>query len=167
VRELAERRSGWAAGAEGATSRTSLLRRVVVVTALTLALLMPELAAAAEAEARRDQLYLAELALVLDGARRLLSYCDHHGGAPELVRFAHPLSERYVEMATRMLPSAKLAVAHPHLLLVVENLERALDAAGASDRTSFQKRMRIAREELANLEAVLKQLKQRLPEQPH
>lgn len=142
------------------------LGRALMVAALTLALLAPELAAAAEAEARRDQVYLAELSLVVDGTRRLLTYCDHHATTPELVRFAHPLSERYVEMATRMLPSAKLAVAHPHLLLVVENLERALDAAAASDKGGYQKRMRIAREELSNLEAVLKQLRQRLPEPP-
>jgi len=80
------------------------------------------------------------------------------------LRFAHPLAERYVELSGRMLPSAKVVVAHPHLILVVENVERALDASAAGDTVTYQKRMRIARDELANLEAVLKQLKLRVPE---
>ena len=61
-------------------------------------------------------------------------------------------------------PTPKTAVVHPHVVLVVENLERALDAAAASDAGAYQKRVRIAREELLNLEAVLRQLKLRLPE---
>lgn len=134
------------------------------LVALLAGLVAPMHASAGDAETRRDRVYLAELALVLDGARRLIAFCERSCADPELAKFAYPLSERYVEMATRMLPPPKLAVAHPHLLLVAENLERAIDSAAATDATSYQKRMRIAREELSNLEAVLKQLKQRLPE---
>ena len=141
------------------------VQRLLAGSALALVLSAPVLGRAAEPEVRREQVYMSQLSLVLDGARRLFAFCEHHAGTPELVKFAYPLAERYVEMATRMLPSPKLAVAHPHLLLVVENLERALDAAGASNTEGYQKRMRIAREEVANLEAVLKQLKQRPPEQ--
>ena len=139
--------------------------RVLTASALVVVLSAPVLARAAEPDVRREQVYMSQLSLVLDGARRLFSFCEHHAGTPELAKFGYPLAERYVEMATRMLPSPKLAVAHPHLLLVVENLERALDAATTGDTTGYQKRMRIAREEVANLEAVLKQLKQRPPEQ--
>lgn len=114
----------------------------------------------------RERMYMTELALVIDGARRLVSYCDAHADERELAKFARPLAERYVELANRMLPSAKLVVAHPHMLLVVENLERALDAAAAGDGHAYQKRLRIARDELANLEAVLKQLKLRVQEPP-
>lgn len=132
---------------------------------LLLALATPE-PAAAEGETPRDRSYLVQLALLVDGARRLIAFCEGHPENAELARFAYPLSERYVEMAGRMVPAQKLAVVHPHLLLVVENLERALDSAAAANPTSYQKRMRIAREELANLEAMLKQLKLRLPEWP-
>ena len=118
----------------------------------------------AQAETKRDRNYLSELALLMEGARRLIAFCESHVDDRELAKFAQPLAERYVEMANHMLPSAKVVVAHPHLLLVVENLERALDAAGAADAATYQKRMRIARDELANLEAVLKQLKLRPPE---
>jgi hypothetical protein len=118
----------------------------------------------AEAEQRRDRVYLSELALLVEGSRRLLVFAEQNLDERELTRFAHPLAERYVELAGHMLPSAKVVVAHPHLILVVENLERALDAAAAGDAITYQKRSRIARDELANLEAVLKQLKLRLPE---
>lgn len=122
--------------------------------------------ARAQSETKRDRNYLAELALLLEGARRLIAFCEGNLDDRELAKFAQPLAERYVEMANHMLPSAKLVVAHPHLLLVVENLERAIDAAAAADGAMYQKRMRIARDELANLEAVIKQLKLRLPESP-
>lgn len=112
----------------------------------------------------RERSYMSELALVVDGARRIVSFCEQHAEEKELARFARPLAERYVELANHMLPSAKLAVAHPHLLLVVENLDRALDSAAAGDATTYQKRLRIARDELANLEAVLKQLRLRVQE---
>ena len=118
----------------------------------------------AQSDPRRERLYLTSLSLVLDGARRLVGFCESNAGDAEFARFARPLAERYVELANRMLPTPKAVVVHPHLLLVVENLEGALDAAAASDSGGYQKRLRIAREELLNLEAVLRQLKLRLPE---
>ncbi len=120
-------------------------------------------ASAAELSAR-ERTYMSELSLVIDGARRLVTFCEQHAEEKDLAKFARPLAERYVDLANRMLPSAKLAVAHPHMLLVVENLDRALDSAAAGDAATYQKRLRIARDELANLEAVLKQLKLRVQE---
>jgi hypothetical protein len=114
----------------------------------------------------RERSYMSELSLVIEGARRLTAFCEQHAAEKELARWARPLAERYVELANHMLPSVKLAVAHPHLLLVVENLDRALDSAAAGDAATYQKRLRIARDELANLEAVLKQLKLRVQEPP-
>jgi hypothetical protein len=125
----------------------------------------PRIATAhAEAEQRRDRVYLSELSLLVEGSRRLIAFAEQNLDERELTRFAHPLAEQYVELAGHMLPSPKVVVAHPHLILVVENLERALDASAAGDAVTYQKRIRIARDELANLEAVLKQLKLRLPE---
>jgi hypothetical protein len=117
-----------------------------------------------QAETRRERIYLSQLALLVEGSRRLVAFGEGHVDDRDLLKFAHPLAERYVEMANHMLPPPKVVVAHPHLMLVVENLERAVDAAASGDAATYQKRMRIARDELANLEAVLKQLKLRLPE---
>lgn len=120
--------------------------------------------ARAEPEVRRDRSYMIQLGLTLEGVRRLMLWVESHPNDPDLARFAYPLSERYVEMAGHMTPSKKLSTAHPHLLLVVENVERALDAAGRNDMAVFRQRMRTVREELAILDGVLKQLKLKLPE---
>lgn len=118
----------------------------------------------AEPEARRDRTYMVQLALTLEGARRLMLWIETHPNDPDFARFAYPLAERYVEMAGHMTPSKKLTSAHPHLLLVVENVERAVDAAGQGDLGEFRQRMRTVREELSILDNVLKQLKLKLPE---
>jgi hypothetical protein len=119
---------------------------------------------AAEPEPRRDRSYLIQLGFTLEGVRRLTLWVETHPNDPELARYAYPLAERYVELAGHLTPSKRLSTAHPHLLLVVENAERALDAAGRNDMASFRQRMRTVREELAILDNVLKQLKLKLPE---
>ena len=140
-----------------------LARRAALVLACvaTLAVSSP---LRAEPEGRRDRTYMVQLALTLEGARRLMLWVETHPNDPEFARFAYPLAERYVEMAGHMTPSKKLSSAHPHLLLVVENVERALDAPGQGDLAVFRQRMRTVREELSILDNVLKQLKLKLPE---
>lgn len=118
----------------------------------------------AQAETKRERIYLIELSMMLEGARRLMLWAETYPADPELAKFAYPLAERYVEMAGRMTPTGKLVVVHPHMMLVVENVERALDAARSGDLPAFRQRVRTVREELSNLEGVLKQLKLRLPE---
>ncbi len=119
----------------------------------------------AEPDQRRGRIYLAQLAMVLEGARRLLLWTETYIGDPEFARFGHRMAEGYVDMAGRLVPpEKKLVNAHPHLLMVVENVERALDAAARGDTSAFRQRARIVREELLTLESVLKQLKLRLPE---
>jgi hypothetical protein len=120
--------------------------------------------ARAEATQRRERVYMAQLSMVLEGARRLMLWAETYPADTDFARFAYPLSERYVEMAGHMVPPGKLAVVHPHLLLVVENVERAMAAAANGDMPSFRQRTRTVREELSSLDGVLKQLKLRLPE---
>jgi hypothetical protein len=115
---------------------------------------------------KRDRVYLAEVALTLEGARRLMLWVETHFGDLDFAQYAYPLAQRYVEMAGHLTPSQKLVPAHPHLLLVVENVERAVDAAAANQVELFRKRARTVREELLILDGVLKQLKFKLPELP-
>jgi hypothetical protein len=119
--------------------------------AVLLALLLAVLAgrpgsAHADTDVRKNRLYLAEVAMVLEGSRRLLLWTENHVNEPEFARFAHPAAERYVEMAGRLVPPEHLVAAHPHLLLVVENVERALDAAASGDTSAFRQRARTVRE---------------------
>jgi hypothetical protein len=120
--------------------------------------------ARADNDARRRRLYVTELAVVLEGSRRLLLWAETYAGDAELARFAYPLTEQYVAMSGRMTPPDKLSLVHPHVLIVVENVERALDAALRGDLPAFRQHVRIVREELVTLEGVLKHLKVRLPE---
>jgi hypothetical protein len=125
-------------------------------------LMMPR--ANAQVEARRERVYVVGLAMVLEGTRRLLLWTETYPADAEFAKFAYPLAAQYVEMAGHMTPPKKWVTVHPHLLLVVENAERAVDAAAAADLATFRQRIRIVREELATLDVVLKQLKLRLPE---
>jgi hypothetical protein len=133
----------------------------MVVVLLTLPAL-----AQADNDARRSRVYMAELSMLLEGSRRLLLWAENYVGEPEFARFAHPIAERYVDLGGRLVPPENLVMAHPHLLMVLENVERALDAAATGDTVAFRQRTRIVREELVTLESVLKQLKVRLPELP-
>ena len=94
----------------------------------------------------------------------MMLWAETYVNDPEFAKFAHPMADKYVEMASRLTPPARLAVAHPHMLLVVENVERALDAAASGELAAFRQRTRTVREELATLDGVLKQIKVRLPE---
>jgi hypothetical protein len=118
----------------------------------------------AEADGKRERSYLAQLSMMLEGARRLILWTETYPNESDFARFAHPLAEQYVEMAGHLVPPKKLVVVHPHLLLVVENVERAIAAAASGDLPAFRLRVRTVREEVSNLESVLKQLKLRLPE---
>jgi hypothetical protein len=120
----------------------------------------------ADSDVRRSRVYMAELSMLLEASRRLLLWTESYVSEPEFARFAHPIAERYVDLGGRLVPPQNLVMAHPHLLLVLENVERALDAAAAGDTATFRQRSRIVREELVTLESVLKQLKVRLPELP-
>jgi hypothetical protein len=115
---------------------------------------------------KRDRLYLIEVALTLEGARRLMLWVETHFGEADFAEFAYPLAQRYVEMAGHLTPTQKLVPAHPHVLLVAENVERAVDAAAGNQVELFRKRARTVREELLILDGVLKQLKFKLPELP-
>ncbi len=124
----------------------------------------PSAGLAHEAAPRRERVYLTQLSFVLEGARRVLLFGEAHASEPEMARFLYPLSAQYVELASKMTPGERLQLVHPHLLIVVENVERAVNAAAHQHLQAFRQHVRTIREELATLEAVLKHLKVRLPE---
>jgi len=122
------------------------------------------LAATASANSRDRRGYLAEMALVLEGSRRTLSWTERYIHDDRLAQFAQPLAERFAEMVGHMTPPKSLTLVHPHLLLIAENVERAIAAAGNKDLPAFRQRRRVVREEIQTLDGILKHLKIRLPE---
>jgi hypothetical protein len=59
---------------------------------------------------------------------------------------------------------AAVVKAHPHLLLVLENYERAVDFANEGNFKKFVEHLNTAREEEQTFRAVLKELRYTLPE---
>lgn len=91
--------------------------------------------------------YLNRAALLLDQTRREGDMMQPRTHDKELVGLIQKLAETRVESARRMEVPAKVGKAHPHLLLVLENAERAATAALAGDFKKFSVHLFAAREE--------------------
>jgi hypothetical protein len=107
--------------------------------------------------------YLNRAALLLAQATSESEYLRWRLGDKELARLVHQLARARLELANKMQIPKEVTQAHPHLLLVLENYERAADAAenGAAQRfLIYQQR---ARDEERTLRGVLKQLGWALP----
>jgi hypothetical protein len=81
----------------------------------------------------------------------------------ELARTVHLLAAARLKAASTMQVPQEVAQAHPHLLLMLENYERAGDAARHGQHGRFFEHLQRARDEEAILRAVLKQLGWPLP----
>lgn len=110
--------------------------------------------------------YLDRAALLVAQATREADYLRVRLSDRELARTIHKLAAARVKAASTMQVPKEVAVAHPHLLLMLTNYERAADSAerGCSERYYiYQQR---ARDEEGILRAVLKQLGWPLPRVP-
>jgi hypothetical protein len=109
--------------------------------------------------------YTAEMALVLAQLRNVLHWLETNR-TREQGAFAHSLAEGLVAAVSKMTPPQQLQIAHPHLMLAAENVERAADAAAHGDLKSFRVRARNVRDELRALQSILNHLSVRLPAAP-
>ncbi len=142
--------SGGRAPAAGAARVT---RRAAVFGVAALLLLSPALAGS----------YLDRVALLLHQAGRDSDYLRERLSDKELAEVIHQLAAARVSAATKMQVPKEVALAHPHVLLVLENYERAADAAVSGQAQRFLTYHLRAREELRVLLGVLKQLGWELP----
>jgi hypothetical protein len=106
----------------------------------------------------------------LDRAALLLSEADHatftlrsHLADKEFARLVHEVSLARLQAASHMQVPKEIAQAHPHLLLVLENCERASDAARLGDSQRFLFFLQKATEEERILRSVVEQLGWALP----
>lgn len=108
--------------------------------------------------------YLNRAAMLVTQASRESEYLRGRVSDKDLAELVHQVALARLEAASRMNVPKEVVQAHPHLLLTLENYERAADAAvqGHSDRfLVYQQR---ARDEEVILRGVLKQLGWSLPE---
>jgi len=106
----------------------------------------------------------------LDRAALLVNEASHEGnvlrirlGDKEFARVVHAMSQARLETASHMQVPKEIALAHPHLLMVLENYERASDAAEHGEAQRFMVLLQKATEEERILRSILEQLGWALP----
>ncbi len=107
--------------------------------------------------------YLDRAALLVTQAMQEAAYLRRKLYDRELARLTHRLARARLEAGRQMLVPPEVVQAHPHLLLMLENCERAAEAAVAREAREFLKHLRAARDEEELFRVVLKQLGWTLP----
>lgn len=108
--------------------------------------------------------YLDRASLLLDEARREGDLLQPRTHDKELVLVIHALADARVKVASKMECPAAVAKAHPHLLLVLENSERAAEAAERGNFKKFMEHLTAARNEDRTFRALITELGYTLPE---
>lgn len=107
--------------------------------------------------------YLDRAALMLDQARTEGDMLQPRTFDKELVLVIKAMAETRARVARKMEVPAAVTKAHPHLLLVLENYERAVAAANDGNFKKFVEHVYAARDEERNFRAILKELGYTLP----
>jgi hypothetical protein len=108
--------------------------------------------------------YLDRAALLLDEARREGDMLQPRTSDKEMVLVIKALAEARAKVGRKMEVPAVVARAHPHLLLVLENCERAADAASEGNFKKFMEHLMAARDEERTFRALIAELGYTLPE---
>jgi hypothetical protein len=108
--------------------------------------------------------YLNSAALLLAQASNEADYLRARINDKELAELIHKLADARLDAAKGMLVPKEVVQAHPHLLLVLENYERAADAATRGEMEKFLVYQQRARDEDRTFRGVLKQFGYALPE---
>ena len=107
--------------------------------------------------------YLNRATLLVQQSSQEADYVRPRVTDRELAQMVHRIAEARLAAAGRMVVPKEVALAHPHLLLTLENYERAMDAAMDGETARFLVYVRRAREEEAVLRSVLQRLGWPLP----
>ncbi len=108
--------------------------------------------------------YLDRAALLLDEARREGDMLLPRTHDKEMVLVVKTLAEARAKVGRKMEVPAAVTKAHPHLLLVLENYERAADAAYDGNFKKFVEHLNTARDEEKTFRAIVAELGYALPE---
>jgi hypothetical protein len=108
--------------------------------------------------------YLNSAALLLAQASTEGDYLRARINDKDLAELIHQLADARLEAAKNILVPKEVVQAHPHLLLVLENYERAADAATRGEAEKFLVYQQHARDEDRTFRGVLKQFGYTLPE---
>jgi hypothetical protein len=107
--------------------------------------------------------YLDRAALLVSAADEELGYLRRKANDLDMARMIHRVAVARLAAASEMAVPPEVVQAHPHLLLLLENCERAANAVIEKRAEQFQKFLRLAREEEELFRAVLRHLGWTLP----
>jgi hypothetical protein len=107
--------------------------------------------------------YLDRAALMLDEGRKEADAVKSRTGDKETLLVVKAMTEARVKVARKMNVPAAVVDAHPHLLLVLENYDRALDALIANNQRKFAECLVTAAAEERTFRNLLTQLGYALP----
>jgi len=107
--------------------------------------------------------YINQYVLIMDWIVRADSWIVTHYNDTNLCRFAHSISELLVELARKMIPPDSLKPIHPHLLIIVENMERSLYYCAQGEKKKYLKFRRIVLEEQKIIDQLLIDLHINIP----
>ncbi len=108
--------------------------------------------------------YLDRAAILLDEARKEGDLLQPRTQDKEMILVIKALSEVRARVARKMEIPAAVGKAHPHLLLVLENYERAAESASEGNFGKFMEHLTTARDEEKIFRAVLSELGYAMPE---
>ncbi len=107
--------------------------------------------------------YLDRAALMLETGKREADAIKTRTGDKEMLLVVKASTEARVKVARKMNVPTAVVDAHPHLLLVLENYDRALDAAISGNSTKFAECLATAAAEEQTFKTQLKALGYALP----
>jgi hypothetical protein len=107
--------------------------------------------------------YLDRASMLVGMANTELTYLRRRLHDQHLAHVIHKLAASRVVAAQEMEVPKEVVQAHPHLLLMLEDCERAGNAAVERNAEGFLKFQRAARDEEEHFRAILKQLGWQLP----
>ena len=108
--------------------------------------------------------YLNRAAMLVALAARESEFLRGRVSDKDLAELVHAVAAARLEAASRMNVPKEVVLAHPHLLLTLENYERSADAAVEGQNEKFLVYQQRARDEEGILRGVLKQLGWALPD---
>jgi hypothetical protein len=107
--------------------------------------------------------YLDRAGILVGEMRRANEFLQAHAGDKELAAIVREAAEARVKAARKMSVPKEVASMHPHLLLALENAERAAAAAHEGTFERFGHHLRVSRDEESVFRSMLAQQKYDLP----
>jgi ribonuclease D len=107
--------------------------------------------------------YLDRAALMLEGGKKELEMVKTRTNDKELLLVVKALMEARLKVARKMNVPAKVVDAHPHLMLVLENQDRAVDALIAGNTKKYAECVISATDEEKTFKNLLKAAGYSLP----